>query len=137
MKNKSTILFTNDTHRFISFCTKFIYLEEGEISATGSKEDLSTYSEFDKIKLEGELYPSCNPKNAIELDNANEDLLISKNTNVREETMKVFEQENLSNPASRGNSGIYQTDNFNSTITDSVLINDQSLNNGLNSTDLN
>lgn len=51
--------------------------------------------------------------------------------------MKVFEQENLSNPASRGNSGIYQTDNFNSTITDSVLINDQSLNNGLNSTELN
>lgn len=52
LRGKSTILFTNDSHRFVSFCTDFIFIEDGEVSMTGKKEELRDFEEFNGIQID-------------------------------------------------------------------------------------
>lgn len=92
LKGKCTIIFTSDSHRFVSFCTDYIFIEDGEVVTAGKRDELKEFEEFSDvqildIELEGtKLQPEIIPKQ--ELGDLNQDSLIRKVTRA----MSIFKE---------------------------------------------
>lgn len=52
LKGKCTIVLTNDSHRFVSFCTHYYFIEDGEVSASGEKDELKEFEEFSDVTID-------------------------------------------------------------------------------------